>query len=145
MLEPEFFEELEDLLQEMKQSSEEGIPILVEGKNDVNSLRELGIEGPIHEIPQGGKTVLHSLEELSEYDEVIVLTDFDRRGEELNVFCERQLRKLGTEVISDFREKLRMLVGKVVKDIEGLSTFVKSERVARDELNGSTRIENLSD
>lgn len=131
MLESEVFEELENLLQEMRQRSEAGVLILVEGKKDVNSLRELGIEGPVHRIPKGGKTVLHSLEELSGNEAVIVLTDFDRRGEELNIFCKKQLQKLGIEVLSDFRKKLRRYVRKAVKDIEGLSTFVEAERASR--------------
>jgi len=72
-----------------------GTPIIVEGKKDEEALRELGMEGPIHQIPSGGRTPLNSLEDLPEYEEIIVLTDFDRTGEELADFCEENLEKLG--------------------------------------------------
>ncbi|MFP4005739.1 MAG: toprim domain-containing protein [Candidatus Hadarchaeia archaeon] len=131
MLDQEVFENLEDLIQDIRLKSSEGALILVEGKNDVNSLRELGVNGSIRQIPEGGKTVLHSLENFSNYDEIIVLTDFDREGEKLNSFCEKQLSKLGITVLSDLRKRLKKYVIKAVKDIEGLSTFLEAERASR--------------
>lgn len=136
MLEPKVLEKFEETLEEVRRLSEEdGIPIIVEGKKDEMALRELGIKGPIHQIPTGGKTALNSLEDLPEYDKIIVLTDFDRTGEELAEFCERHLQKLGIKVLIKFRKKLRSYVRKGVKDIEGMKTFIESERSSKSKCN----------
>lgn len=128
MLEPEVFEVLEKTLKEIRERSSEGTPIIVEGRNDEQALRELSMEGPIHQVPCGGNTTLNSLEDLPDYEEVIILTDFDRTGEELADFCEKQLEKLGVSVLSRLRNRLRSCVRKPVKDIEGMATFLRTER-----------------
>ncbi len=142
MLEPKVLEEFEKTFSEMKKLSEEEIPIIVEGKKDEGALRELGITGPIHQIPAGGRTPLNSLENLPEYDEAIVLTDFDRTGEELAEFCEKHLKKLGVNVLLKFRRKIRHYVRKGVKDIEGMSSFIKSERESKTK--GSSKFRQIS-
>lgn len=131
MLDSEVFEELEKTLREIKELSDDGVAIIVEGQKDEIALRELGVKGPIHQIPKGGETPLNSLENLPKYEEVIILTDFDRTGEELADFCEKHLEKLGMSILFDLRKKLRDYVRKAVKDIEGMASFVKSERVAQ--------------
>ncbi len=128
MLEPETFEKLEDTIKKIKEKSSEKAAIIVEGKEDEKSLRELGISGPIHQIPHHGQTVLNSLEDLSDYEEAIILTDFDQTGEKLAIYCEKQLRKLSVDIDKNLREDLRAYVRKAVKDIEGISTFIKTER-----------------
>ncbi|KXA90929.1 hypothetical protein AKJ63_02095, partial [candidate division MSBL1 archaeon SCGC-AAA259D18] len=128
MLEPEVFEELEKTLEEIREWSAKGTPIIVEGKKDERSLRKMGMGGPIYEIPKRGKTLLNSLEDLPDHDEIIVLTDFDRSGEELSKFCEKHLKKLGTTVLMDLRDRLRRYVRKAVKDIEGMDSFLRLER-----------------
>lgn len=135
MLEPEVLEELERTLEEIRERSVEGTAVIVEGKKDEKALRELGVEGPIHRIPSGGKTPLNSLEDLPKYEEVIILTDFDLPGEELADFCEKHLEKLGTTVLSNLRDELRNYVRKGVKDIEGLASFLQSERTSRTKDN----------
>lgn len=135
MLDPEVFEELEKTLEEIRELSAEGTPIIVEGRNDEKSLRRLGVTGPVYQIPNGGKTPLYSLEELPNCEEVIILTDFDRTGENLADFCREHLEKLGIKVLFNMRKKLRHFVRKAVKDIEGMASFVHSERAAHQGLN----------
>lgn len=131
MLDPQTLEKLENNLEKIREKSDEGAGILVEGKNDEEALRELGIEGPIHQIPAKGETLLNSIENLPEYDEILVLTDFDRTGEKLAVFCRNQLEKLGVNVLSELNKKLKKFVRKGVKDIEGMSSFTQSERASK--------------
>lgn len=138
MLEPEAFEELEKILDEIRIRSKKGTPIIVEGKKDERALREIGMEGPIFKIPKRGKTLLNSLEDLSDYDEMIVLTDFDRSGEKLSRSCEKHLKKLGTRVIGDLRDKLKRYLRKAVKDIEGIDSFLQSERQSHSEINSNS-------
>lgn len=131
LLEPEVLEELEKTIDEIKSHSERGAAIIVEGKKDERALRELGVLGPIYRIPSGGRTPLNSLLDLSEHEETIILTDFDQTGEDLAVFCRRQLERFGVKVLNHLRNKLRRYVRKAVKDIEGIVSFLQSERGAR--------------
>ncbi len=133
MLDSETFEKLERTLDRIRERSNEGVAIIVEGKKDEKALRELGVSGPIYHVPSGGRSPLNSLEDLSGHDEVIILTDFDRNGEKLALFCKKQLQKLGFTVLSDLRDKLRSYVRKAVKDVEGVSSFVRSERESHSE------------
>ncbi|KXB01592.1 hypothetical protein AKJ41_00910 [candidate division MSBL1 archaeon SCGC-AAA259O05] len=133
MLDPEAFEELEKTLEQIREASAEGVAIIVEGKNDEAALRKLGVSGPIYRVPSGGRNPLNSLSDLADYEEVIVLTDFDEPGNELAVFCERQLEKMGVDVLSRLRDRLRNYVRKAVKDIEGVPSFVRSERISHSE------------
>ena len=128
MLDPETLERLEKAIDRVKEKSAEGVAIVVEGKNDEKALRKLGIEGPIHRVPEGDKTLLNTLEGLPDYDEAIVLTDFDRTGEKMASFCRKHMEKLGTKVLYEFRNKIRHYLRKGVKDIEGISSFLRKER-----------------
>ena len=133
MLDSETFEKLEMTIERIKERSSKGAAIVVEGKKDEEALRDLGISGPIHHVPSKGRSPLNSLSDLADYDEAIVLTDFDRTGEKLARFCERQLQKSGLTVFSELRNRLKNLVRKAVKDIEGISSFVRSEREEHSE------------
>lgn len=135
MLEPEVFEELEKTLEEVKELSKNGTSIIVEGKKDEKTLRKLGISGEIFRIPNNGKTTLNSLEGLPKHEEFLILTDFDRTGEELAKYCRKHLEKLGATVLIDMRRKLRNFIRKAVKDIEGLAKFLQSERVSQNNCN----------
>ena len=132
MLEPEVYEKLMETLEEIREESEGGLPILVEGKKDETALRKLDVKGPVYQVPEKGKTLLNSIESLSSEERVIVLTDFDEQGEKLANFCERHLEKLGTEVDLEFREDLKSYLRKGVKDIEGMARFVRSEEVLQE-------------
>ncbi len=73
---------LDRLLDSLDQYREKNksVPILVEGRNDIRSLRSLGFHGEIHTI-NSGQTVMKTVESLSRnYDEIIVLPDLDRTG-----------------------------------------------------------------
>lgn len=142
MLEPEVLEELEKTLEEVKELSKEGTLIIVEGKKDERALRKLGINGEIFRIPHNGKTILNSLEDLPKEEEFLILTDFDRTGEELAKYCRKHLEKLGANVLIDLRRKLRNFIRKAVKDIEGLGKFLQSERVSN--VNYNPKFENIN-
>ncbi len=128
MISPENLDEIEELLDEIRELSEEGVPILVEGEKDSKSLRELGISGPIYQISSDKKTALNFLEGLSGHARVLILTDFDRAGDELAQFSAKQLRSLDVEAVAEPRRRLKSLVRKFVKDVEGLSGFLHWQR-----------------
>lgn len=123
----EVLEDIEDILEELKELASNGVPIIVEGEKDVVSLKKLGVNGYFHKI-SGRKTLLNFLEGFSGFEEAIILTDFDRTGARLLNFCEKHLKTLGVKPNVDFWEKIRGLLRKDVKDIEGLSGFLENAR-----------------
>ena len=82
-------------LERLAHESVKGIPIIVEGRNDVETLRALNIEGKIMEAKAGGKSILTFLSEVEMFGvrEFILLLDFDRRGKELTKHLMRQLEQ----------------------------------------------------
>lgn len=128
MITEDAFEKIEELFEELRDGSAEGIPVLVEGPRDEESLRELGIRGPILKISGNKKTALNFLEGLAHHEQVIILTDFDRAGEKLARFCSKHLRGVGVEPIADLRERLKVILHRDVKDVEGLAKFLRTQR-----------------
>jgi 5S rRNA maturation endonuclease (ribonuclease M5) len=122
-------EEIDEILEQLKEAAVNGMPLLVEGNKDIRGLRKLGIDGNFQKI-SGRGTLLSLLERLSGFQEVIVLTDFDKTGEKLANFCVKHLKGVGVKPNTEFWEKLRKLVRKDVKDIEGLARFILTQRAA---------------
>ncbi len=108
--------------------SSKGTPLVVEGRNDANALRRLGIEGDIILAKSSGKSFLDVLSEVEKRGnrEVILLMDFDRHG---RIWTNRLTRRLEEMRINPnllFWKMLLRLVGHDVKDIEGLATFLQT-------------------
>ncbi len=95
------------------------IPVVVEGKKDLQALRRLGLSGDI--IPlHGGKGLYEFSEELAEkFPKVILLPDWDTKGEALFTSLKENLHGHWEEY-SAFRDLLRMICQKEIKDIEGI-------------------------
>ncbi len=103
---------------------------MVEGANDERTMRELGMEGRIFRVLSSSKTLLNFLEGLTDLKQIIILTDFDRAGNKLAKFCAEHLKRLGVEPVVEFRGKLKAILHKDVKDIEGLARFLRGQRIA---------------
>ena len=115
-----------ELLDELRECAAEGVPVLVEGVDDERALRELDVEGRIFRVSSGSKTLLNFLEGLVGYERVIILTDFDRAGDKLAKFCAEHLQRLGVDPMVELREKLKVLLRKDLKDVEGLASFIRT-------------------
>jgi len=115
-------------LASLAQETARGIPVVVEGKNDVEALRALAIEGKIIEAKTGGKSMLDVLSEVEACGtgEVILLLDFDRRGREWTRGLRQHLEKMQIKPNVAFWEKLRGIVGRDVKDVEGLASYMET-------------------
>lgn len=128
----ERFEALRDLFRILSELNRE-IPVIVEGKNDVIALRMLGLKGEIIEI-HGGKSLYELSEEIHErFEQVILLIDWDRKGEMLMKTLGDYLSGLW-EGYSTIRETLRLLSRNEAFEIEhipGLMERLKRESVAR--------------
>lgn len=124
-------EKEEQILQVLKQLAEEnrsGKPIIVEGQKDAETLRELGINGQIIFAKTGGKSLLDVVSEIevAGASEILMLLDFDRRGKELTERLKRHIEKAGVRANMYYWLKLSSLVGKEVKDVEGLAKYMKT-------------------
>jgi 2,5-diamino-6-(ribosylamino)-4(3H)-pyrimidinone 5'-phosphate reductase len=106
-------------LEELKELSNDGIPIVVEGMRDVRTLRALGIEGQIIHLGHG--SVINFAEELGRrYNEIIILTDWDKRGDELSQRIAKSFRALGGKPNTRIRGRFKKLAMRDTKDVEGL-------------------------
>jgi 5S rRNA maturation endonuclease (ribonuclease M5) len=115
-------------LDRLAQESAKEIPIIVEGKKDVEALRALAIEGKIIEAKTGGKSMLDVISEVEECGakEVILLLDFDRRGREWTKSLKQHLEKMQIKANIVFWKKLRGIIGREVKDVEGLTSYMET-------------------
>lgn len=117
------YELIERVLQDLMEMSDAGAVIVVEGRNDKSALRNLGICGAI-ESP-GGQSLLHFTDSLaSNYDSVIVLTDWDRRGNQLSAQIVRYLQSHDVAIDTGMRSRLKKLVQKDIKDVQGLKRHI---------------------
>jgi len=123
----ERLEKLEELILELQQMSDKGALIIVEGQRDRKALRALGITGTI--MLGTKKSILVFCEEVArEYNNVIILTDWDEKGDKLAALMEAYLRSTSAAVNMDIRKKILNLVRKRIKDIESLDTHISNLR-----------------
>jgi len=95
------------------------IPVIVEGKKDVAALRKLGLVGEVIYFHRG-RSLYDFCEDIAErFAKVVILMDWDTRGERLHADLLENLRGHGEE-FSVFRDILKVLCQKDVKDIEGI-------------------------
>jgi len=123
-------EKILKLLERLTKESTKGTPIIVEGRNDVNALHELGLQGDIISAKSSGKSFLDVLGEVEGRGkrEVILLMDFDRHGKEWTNRLARRLEEMRITPNLLFWKGLLGLVGRDVKDIEGLATYLETLR-----------------
>jgi len=120
-------EKVLQLLDRLARESAKGTPIIVEGRKDVNTLRDLAIKGDIISAKTSGKSlldVLGEVEKLSKH-EVILLMDFDRRGKEWTKHLTQHFEKMRIKPNLFFWRGLLGLVGRDIRDIEGLATYLE--------------------
>ncbi|MDH5782409.1 MAG: toprim domain-containing protein, partial [Candidatus Bathyarchaeota archaeon] len=102
--------------------------IVVEGRNDIEALKELAIQGNIISVKTAGRSFLDVLTEIEEQNvsKVVLLLDFDRRGREWTKRLKQRLEEKRIKVDISFWNKLRALVRHDIKDVEGLPTYLKT-------------------
>ena len=121
-------ERINKLLERLEQQSAKGTPIVVEGRNDVTALHRLGISGNIILAKTSGKSFLDVIGEIEQRKsrEVVLLFDFDRRGKEWTQRMASCLEAMRITPNLVFWRMLLALVGRDVKDIEGLATYLET-------------------
>ena len=121
-------EKLAQLLERLTAEAAKNALIVVEGQNDIEALSELSIQGNIISVKTAGKSFLDILTEIEEHNtsETILLLDFDRRGKELTKRLKQRLEEKRIKVNVNFWNRLHALVGRNIKDIEGLPAYMET-------------------
>ncbi len=124
-------ERIRNVLQALYEANKR-VPIIVEGKRDIRALRRIGMVGDIVPI-HSGRALYDLCEDIAErFHRVVLLLDWDEKGETL--FRNLSLHLVGLwEEFSPFREILKLLCQKEIKDIEGIPTLL--QRLAGTEVS----------
>ncbi len=124
----EKLEKIEQIITQLIEKSSEGTPLIVEGKKDADALQELGAKGPILMVKTGGKSFLEATVEIQRLcsREVILLLDFDRRGQEGTKHLQESLEWEKILVNLKFWHALRAIAGREIQCIEGLPKYLST-------------------
>jgi 5S rRNA maturation endonuclease (ribonuclease M5) len=123
-------EKILQILSALAEESAKGTPIIVEGKKDVEALRDFGIEGTVVTAKTGGKSFLDVVSEIVQMGaaEVVLFLDFDRRGKEGIKLLKQNLERAKIKPNLRFWRALSALLGKEVQCIEGLTAYMETLR-----------------
>uniref|UniRef100_A0A7C2SKM9 UPF0292 protein ENN70_04085 n=1 Tax=Archaeoglobus fulgidus TaxID=2234 RepID=A0A7C2SKM9_ARCFL len=107
-----------DAVEELKERSKEGWVVVVEGKKDVKSLRAIGVSGEIVVFTGIASTV-----EILKDSDVIILTDFDSKGMEIERRLVEALRSYGKVPDVEIKRKIFISVRKEISKVEEIFAF----------------------
>jgi len=100
------FRRLSRIVEELSFRVRQGTPILIEGKKDEKALRELGISGNIIKVSGSGLKLFEIAEiAVESSSEVIILTDFDKKGNILAKKLSKDIQGLGSHPDLNIRKK----------------------------------------
>jgi 5S rRNA maturation endonuclease (ribonuclease M5) len=100
------------------------VPVIVEGKKDASALKSLGVIGEIITLHNGKNLYDFCDDIIHRFHRVVLLSDWDRKGEDLNKILSAYL-KGHWEEYSSFRDLLKVLCQKEIKDIEGIPKLIR--------------------
>lgn len=118
------FESVTKLIGDVAAHSRRGVPVIVEGPNDVKTLRKLGITGPIFCAKSRRLGLVDFLDSIATHSEVIVLTDFDKEGRALAWRLRRDLSQMRVKVNVEIWKQLKALARSEMVGIENLGKYL---------------------
>ncbi|MCX7988197.1 MAG: toprim domain-containing protein, partial [Thermodesulfovibrio sp.] len=108
------------------------VPIIVEGKKDKKALKDIGFDGHIITL-HSGKSIYDFSENISNrFEKVVLLIDWDEKGEELYSKIGEHLQGMWEDFAS-IRELLKILCQKEISEIEQIPALFK--RIAGESLD----------
>lgn len=113
---------IDEMVQELAELSPE-YTIIVEGINDRRALRTLGINADVAMVQSEGGPLKISEEMYYRTRKVIILTDWDDKGETICNELQRNLRSLCVPFDTSIRNRLKDLSIKDIKDVESLPSL----------------------
>jgi len=119
-------EEAERLFGDLREMSDKGIPIIVEGREDEKALRSLNVNGTIHCLKALGESRFSFVDKLTGTEDVILLTDFDREGKELRLWLYDELTRRRIRTDDKLWRRIRALAKAEVHAVEELPSFLRT-------------------
>ena len=117
-------EEIEELLKHIEKIKDSDKIVIVEGREDREALKKLGITNTV----QLNKKPLYAVvEDIVEKDKsVIILTDLDKKGKQLYGKLNHDLQRFSVKVDNKFREFL--FKHTTLRQIEGLDSYIERKQ-----------------
>jgi len=121
-------EKLQQILESLITESAKGTLIIVEGQKDLQTLRNIGVCGPILTVKTGGKSFNEALYEIQKTHalEVILLLDFDRRGKEGTAHLKQNLEFAKIKPNLRYWQGLSTLLGREIQCVESLTGYINT-------------------
>ena len=116
------FEDLEKAISELIEENKK-IPIVVEGEKDIDALHKLGINGEIISLNTGVSLTDFCDMLASKYKEIIILTDWDRRGGFLGHTIKKNLEG---RVRCNLQYRSIFAKNSMIRTIEGLPSWINT-------------------
>jgi len=114
------FDELEEALSELIEENKI-IPIVVEGEKDISALKKLGVNGVIISI-NSGLSLTDFCDFLArDYKDIIILTDWDRRG---GFLCHTIRKNLEGRVSCNLYYRQVFAKNSMIRTVEGLPSWI---------------------
>ena len=120
------FKKLLSIVEELQNLAEQGMPILVEGKKDEEALKNLGINGNFMKVSGSPLKLFEIAEKAAKSSsKIIILTDFDKKGNELAKKLSEDIQELGSHPDLEIRRKIMGITRRYIKDIESLERHLR--------------------
>jgi 5S rRNA maturation endonuclease (ribonuclease M5) len=113
-------EEIEKALNDLKEENKV-VPIIVEGEKDIEALNKIGVIGKIISV-NTGFSIIDFCDKIAEkYKEIIILTDWDRKG---GYLCHTIMKNLQGRVNCNTNYREILSKNSVTKTVEGLPSWI---------------------
>jgi len=113
-------EDLERVLSELIEENKK-FPIIVEGEKDIIALRKLGVSGKIISLNKGVNLIDFADNIADNFKDIIILTDWDRRG---GFLCHTIIRNLEGRVSCNTYFREFFAKNTTIKTVEGLPSWI---------------------
>ena len=115
-----------EIIAQLCAESSRGTSILVEGRKDVEALRNLGVVGRIFSVKTGGKSMVQTLVEIEEarISEIILLLDFDEQGRKMTRRLKEDFERIRIKSNLHFWSALQGILGREVQCVEGIQAYL---------------------
>jgi len=113
-------DEIEKALNDLKEENSV-VPIIVEGEKDIEALNKIGISGTIISVNAGFSLIDFCDRIARKYKDVIILTDWDRRG---GYLCHTIKKNLQGRVNCNTIYREILSKNSITKTVEGLPSWI---------------------
>jgi len=117
-------ENLEKIIAELGEENR-SIPIIVEGKKDIEALRKLDISGSIISVNAGIPLIDFCDKIAQDHTDIIILTDWDRKG---GYLCRTIKRNLEGRVNCNTKYRELFAKNAMIRTLEGLPSWLETMR-----------------